>query len=138
MKFLQPPPTFFFQGNSSIAIWSYILDVSVPRFFLFILAGKKETLLPNRLLLILHKEHEMMHCLVIILVMICLSFVWERNVREKIMKKEIVTSLMTIAILGTFTIKTCFAQEKRHHIWSILIRLYKFLCKDKQYVNQNR
>jgi hypothetical protein len=32
------------------------------------------------------------------------------------MKKEIVTSLMTIAILGTFTIKTCFAQEKRHHI----------------------
>ena len=28
------------------------------------------------------------------------------------MKKEIVTSLMTTAILGTFTVKTCFAQEK--------------------------
>ncbi|MFS1085658.1 LPXTG cell wall anchor domain-containing protein [Enterococcus casseliflavus] len=28
------------------------------------------------------------------------------------MKKEIVTSLMTTAILGTFTVETCFAQEK--------------------------
>lgn len=28
------------------------------------------------------------------------------------MKKEIVTSLMTTAILGTFTVDTCFAQEK--------------------------
>ncbi|WP_213355050.1 LPXTG cell wall anchor domain-containing protein [Enterococcus casseliflavus] len=28
------------------------------------------------------------------------------------MKKEIETSLMTTAILGTFTVKTCFAQEK--------------------------
>ncbi len=29
MKFLQSPFTFFFKGNSSVAIWSYILDVSV-------------------------------------------------------------------------------------------------------------
>lgn len=28
------------------------------------------------------------------------------------MKKEIVTSLMTTAILGTFTVETCLAQEK--------------------------
>lgn len=75
MKFLQSPFTFSFneilQQLFGLIFWTQ----AFIRFFLFILAGKKETQLPNRLLLIPHKEHKKMDWLVMILVLICLSFV---------------------------------------------------------------